>query len=71
MKLKNQDYFASPEIIWVEICNRQTDRQTDRQTNTLTPYKGVCGFFLQVKFPISLLASLARDKIVHSLASYF
>ena len=35
---------------------------TDRQTNSLTPFKGVCGFFLQVKFAISLLASLAGDK---------
>ena len=32
---------------------------TDRQTNTLTPYAGVCGFFLPVKFATSLLASLA------------
>ena len=37
-------------------------RQTDRQTNSLTPYTGVCGFFLQVKFATSLLASLAGDK---------
>ena len=57
-------YFASPEIIEVEICNRQTDRQK----NSLTPYTGVCGFFLQIKFATSLLASLAgglRNKKSH------
>ena len=32
---------------------------TDRQTNSLTPYTGVCRFFLSVKFATSLLASLA------------
>ena len=32
---------------------------TDRQTNSLTPYTGVCVFFLSVKFVTSLLASLA------------
>ena len=48
-------YFASPELIEVKICYRQMDRQT----NSLTPYLGVCGFFLQVKFATSLLASLA------------
>ena len=32
---------------------------TDRQTNYLTPYTGVCGFLLSVKFATSLLASLA------------
>ena len=32
-----------------------------RQTNSLTPYTGGCGFFLQVKFATSLLASLAGD----------
>ena len=46
-------YFASPEIIEVKICHRQSDRQT------LAPYTGVCGFFLQVKFAASVLASLA------------
>ena len=45
-------YFAIPEIIEVKIWYRQTDRQT----NSLTPYTGVCGFFLQVKFATSLLA---------------
>ena len=49
------NYFASPEIIEVKICHRQTDGQT----NSLTPYTGVCGFFLQVKFATSLLALLA------------
>ena len=52
------NYFASPEIIQVEICNRQTDRQTD----SLTLYTGGRGFFLSVKFATSLLASLAGDK---------
>ena len=54
---------------------KNTDRQTDRQTNSLTPYTGGCGFFLQVKFSTSLLASLAgglklyyvKTFIVHSL----
>ena len=32
---------------------------TDRQTNSMTPYTGVCGFFLSVKLAASLLASLA------------
>ena len=36
---------------------------TDRQTNSLTPYTGVCGFFLQVKFATSLLTSLAGGLI--------
>ena len=31
------------------------------QAKILTPYTGVCGFFLQVKFATSLLASLAGD----------
>ena len=46
---------ASPEIIGVKVCHRRTDRQT----NSLTPYTGVCGFFLSIKFATSLLASLA------------
>ena len=32
--------------------------QTDRQTNSLTPYTRMCGFFLQVIFATSILASL-------------
>ena len=32
---------------------------TNRQTNSLTPYMGGYGFFLQVKFATSLLTSLA------------
>ena len=32
-----------------------------QDTNSLTPYTGGCGFFLQVKFATSLLASLAGD----------
>ena len=47
-----------------------TDRQTDRQTNSLTPYTGGCGFFLQVKFATSLLASLAGDKILQEYDSF-
>ena len=31
------------------------------QTNSLTPYMGVCGFFVQVKVATSLLASLDGD----------
>ena len=32
----------------------QSLSQTDRRTNFLTPYTGVCGFFLSVKFATSL-----------------
>ena len=32
---------------------------TDRRTISLTPYTGVCGFYLSVKFATSLLAWLA------------
>ena len=32
---------------------------TDRQTNSLTPYTGVCGYFLIIKFDTSLHALLA------------
>ena len=46
-------YFASPEMIEVKIHHRQTDKILD------TIYGCVCGFFLQVKFAISLLASLS------------
>ena len=35
----------------------------DRQTNTLTPYTGVCGFFLSVKFATSL-TRFARRGII-------
>ena len=34
---------------WGQVCHRRTDRQT----NYLTPYTGVCGFFLSVKFATS------------------
>ena len=37
---------------------------TDRQTNSLTPYIGVCGFFLQVQFATFLLASLAGGQYI-------
>ena len=37
---------------------KQTDRQRDKQTNSLTPYTGVCRFFISVKFAASLLALL-------------
>ena len=30
-KISPPFYFASPEVIEVKNCNRQTDRQTDRQ----------------------------------------
>ena len=36
----------------------------ERQTNSLTPYTGVCSFFLSVKFATSLLASLAGDYLM-------
>ena len=52
------------KIIGVKVYHRRTDRQTDRQTNSLTPYTGVCGFFLLVKFATSLLASLAGGLII-------
>ena len=50
--------------------NCVTDGQTNRQTYYLTPYKGVCGFFLSVKFATPLLASLARDKVYHIETNY-
>ena len=46
-------------IIEVKICYRQTDRLT----NSLTPFTGVCGFFLQVEFATSLLALLADHRL--------
>ena len=39
--------------------NLVAERQTDRQTNSLTPFMGVCGFFISVKFATFLLALLA------------
>ena len=45
--------FASPEIIGVKVDYREK--------NFLTPYIGVCGFFLSVKFATTLLAYLARE----------
>ena len=51
-----QTCFASPEIIWVEFGNRETDRQTDKFFDTI--YGGML-IFLSVKFATSLLASLA------------
>ena len=44
-----------------------TDRQTDRQTNSLTPFRGVCRFFLSVKFTTSLLTLLASGRGINSL----
>ena len=35
----------------------------DRQTNSLTPYTGVCRFFLSVKFATFLLTSLVGGKL--------
>ena len=49
-------------IIGVEFGNRWTDRQT----NSLTPYTGVCGFFLSVKFATSL-TRFARRGITPSI----
>ena len=43
-------FSASPEIKGVKVCCRQT--------NSLTPYIGMCGFFLSVKFATTLIASL-------------
>ena len=48
--------FASLEIIGVMGSKFVTDRQTDGQTNSLTPFTGVCRFFLSVNFATSLLA---------------
>ena len=42
-------------IFGFKVCYRWTDRQT----NSLTPYTGVCVFFISSKFATSLLASLA------------
>ena len=46
--------------IGVKFCNRQIDRQMD---NSLTPYMGVFGFFLSVKFATSLLALITGGKM--------
>ena len=53
--------------IGVKVCNKQTDRQT----NSLAPYTGACGFFLTVKFAISLLASLTGGKYFENLTYFF
>ena len=42
----------------LEKYGRFRQQQTDRETNSLTPYTGVFGYFLSVKFTTSLLASL-------------
>ena len=45
---------------------------TDRHTNSLTPYTGVCGFFLIVKFATSLCrlaGGLLSDKNTHTFRS--
>ena len=47
------------EVMIFELVGDVVKTKTDRQTNSLTPYTGVCGFFLQVKFATSLLTSLA------------
>ena len=60
-KITNYNYFASPVIIEVKICYRQTDRLT----NSLTPYTGVCGFFLQVEFVTSKVSDM--NTLVDSL----
>ena len=44
-------------ITGVKVCHRHTDGQA----NSLTPYTGICGFFLSVKFATSLLALLPGD----------
>ena len=46
-------YFASPEIIEVKICFRQTNRQTDMQTNSLKTY--TWGVFVGFFFKLNLL----------------
>ena len=58
------DYFQ-PKVINKLIIGVKVDhRQTDRQINSLTPYTGVCGFFLSIKYATSLLASLAGGFII-------
>ena len=42
-----------------KYCNRQAGRQAGRQRNYMTPYTGVCGFFLSLKFATSLPNLLA------------
>ena len=44
----------------------QSLSQTDRKTNSLTPYTGVCGFFIPVKFTTCLLVSFAGDQKILS-----
>ena len=58
---KVANFFSNGFWFWLDerSNNLTTDRQTDIQTISLTPYTGVCGFFLSVKFATSLLASLA------------
>ena len=51
MSKSGQNKHISP---FFEEAHIVTDGQTDRQTNSLTPYTGVGGFFLSVKFASSL-----------------
>ena len=43
---KNFSCFASPEIIEVKVCHRQTDSVT----NSLTPFHGCVDFFSQLNW---------------------
>ena len=60
---QKQAKWGQPKQLWHPNMQTFIDEvillQTDSQTNSWTPYTGVCGFFLQVKFATSLLASLA------------
>ena len=50
-------YSGFLNVFCCSYCNRRTDRQI-----LWHHIRGVCGFFLSVKFATSLLASLAGDK---------
>ena len=48
-------------VFWVyEVA---TDRHTDRQTNSVTPYTGVCGFFLKLNMLPTYSLCLQGDDI--------
>ena len=57
---------------WFWLDERSNNQpQTDRQTNSLTPYVGVSGLFLSVKFATFLLALLAGSKLFFTFLDTF
>ena len=55
---KVANFFSNGFWFWLDERSNNLG-----QTNSLTPYTGVCGFFLSVKFATSLLALLAGGLI--------